>query len=90
VFTAAVLSPSERGLIKTAMQVYVTHVSGYPGRAVAAALQGEDGIDDIKLTGSVFPEEMIPTGVAETALVRCANCLVAVRRACHEHYADRH
>lgn len=61
------------------MQVYVSHVTGYPGRAVAAALRGEDGIEDAKITGSVLPEEAVPAGVAETALVRCANCLVAVR-----------
>jgi hypothetical protein len=51
------------------MQVYVSHISGYPGRAVALALQDDDGIDEVKLVGSVFPDEAVPAGCVESALV---------------------
>ena len=58
------------------MQVYVSHVSGFVGKAVAAALV-QDEPSDLKVVGSVHPEDAVPKGVAETAFVR-ATC--AARR----------
>ncbi len=72
------------------MQVYVSHVSGYPGRVIAAALQGEDGVEDARVTGSVLPGEAVPKGVHETALVSSANSLVAVRQPINTSFSDWH